>query len=233
MLSSFCKDIVISKQFLKIKSFYIGRQYIRAEDMLRSLYKVVPTKNIPTIIKSGLKPSRDGIEGVFMLSIKDLKYWNQCQVVNDKKRIPNLLQALIDQVIFHGQTYDLSLLKINMKELDIRKFRIREEQMLLNDSHARNTFMQKLNINNKTLRGFFKYFIQRNKYYRQGESLNRAKIHTNNKKAIEYIYPDIIPSEAIEIVGNCDNVKGKSLAYIFTDLTKGKPEANNVFSQLM
>lgn len=202
--------------------------------MLRSLYKIVPTENIPQIMEHGLKPSRDGIKGVFLFSINDLKYWNHCQITQKNgKHIPNLLQALIYQADNHIRTHNLSLVKINMKDLERDKFRIREEQLLLEDTHALNTWMKKLKIDRKTFRGFIKYAVQMYKVLCHGESLSRAKIHTNNKKAIEYIYQGRIPRDKIELVGSCDNVKGKPLIDIFSELTKGKPEEKNVVSQLL
>ena len=219
--------------------------------MLRSLYRIVPTKYVQDIIKHGLKPTQEFIENcIFMFSIKDLKYWNQSSIFNklEQKQIPNLLEALIGQASSGMKHKELSLLKINIRPLDLRKMLIREQKTLLLDDHAVQTFKNNLKIDPKIFDEYVKDFMQRTNYSREkaesvvrkaypdlmlstyaqeGESFARAKIHTNNKKAIEYIYQEEIPPEYVSVMGS-SNIEGKNLVDIWKELTKGSPEANHI-----
>lgn len=216
--------------------------------MLRSLYRLVPEKYVSTILQEGLHPTREMIKGVFMFSIKDLKYWNNCQIKGDYTNIPNLLDALIAQVKGEGHE-ELALLKINLRGLKADKLRIREQSLLLDDTHAIRNFTNNLKIEQGIFNNFLNRFLKHNPncsmeeateivkesypsllrrhIEKVGEPSKNAVIYTNNKKAIEYIYTENIPNSAIEVVGTSS--AKTTTKEIFQELTAGKPEAKHLW----
>ena len=216
---------------------------------MRSLYRLVPTEYMPNIMKNGLKPHKDCINGVYMFSIKDLKHWNQTAIRGSEQNIPNLLKALVEQVS-SACGKSLSLLKINARNLDSKQLKIREQGILLCDKHSQKVFKDNLKIDSKKFENYVNKFMNRtqcsreeaeevvkeayadleySRYAFEGEPLSRAKVHTNNQKAIEYVYENEISPESVEVIGTCSDTKGKTLYEIFSDLTKGKKEAKHLW----
>ncbi len=202
--------------------------------MARYLYRLIQSKFLSQTLQNGCKPTREYISGVFMFSMNDLKYWASKKYTCHS----NLLEALISQVSPNGEP--LSLIRINKNYLLKSKLRIREQGVVLCDERAMKNFEQKIKITDneifeiqkqrpdmteKDIVGFLK--SKKNFSYMEfGEPVENAKIHTNKGNAIEYIYTDSIPPEAISLVGK-SRKKGNAKT-IFANLTSTAKESKQL-----
>ena len=179
------------------------------------LYHLTMSSNLPKIQRDGLQPGMDEFygEGVFMFDMANmLKFW--------KRRYGH--DTLQDKLLNYTADYlhDLTLLRIPTQKIDKSELVVRRLDTLLNLSlkyyDAQDIF-----------RAYNKGEISSDiiEHITEGTPAKFSRILTNKKFPIEFIYPDVIDSQHIQILGQG---KAKNGIYSFKDtmrnMLSGLPE---------
>ena len=207
---------------------------------MQYLLHLTAAKNLPNILKYGLKALRnpnnfDPMTGVFMVSAKDLKYWNNVVLNTGFTQRKGLLDCLIEQV--SKSTDEIVALRIPLNKLK-SPIRVRDQAVVLDDlTTSRNLVTNEERKQLRKLYGDKSRYIweevklcshRREDYCAKGAPFAKAKSLQEKKKAIEYIYPDDIPPEAIEYIGKADT-RGPT-KQVFEKLFAGQPEQRSLIS---
>lgn len=203
---------------------------------MRYLLHLTARKNLPKILKNGLKAQKptdpfEPMRGVFMTSTKDLKYWNNVVINRELSKQKGLLDLLIKCV--KKNTNEIVALRIPINKLKAPII-IRNQSIILGDIRAsKNLVTNEERIQLKKLYSNKDSYIleerrlrtkKRNDYTANGAPFSKAKSLREKKKAIEYVYQGDIPPEAIEYIGKASNITHKTPKEVFSELFAGQPE---------
>lgn len=177
---------------MKIPRGILGLSSAYQKDIIpKSLYHITHSRNIPKIQSEGLKLTEDDYfgEGVFMFELSNfLKYWQQ------NNNSINMAKELFKYIGRRGT--DISLVKIKTKNLNKQDLFIRDQKPLC-------FINQKYKDINEVYRAYSRKEIPESLMDEVsiGHPANDAELFNKQKAAIEYIYPEDINPENIEILG--------------------------------
>lgn len=227
---------------MKNERLYINIQgnIVERFRIMRYLLHLTAAKNLKSILKHGLKAVRtssncDPMAGIFMVSAEDLKYWNNVVLDTGFTLRKGILDCLIQQA--SKNTNEIVALRIPLKKLKA-PIKIRDQAIVLEDRIATKNL-----VTNEERIQLRKLFSDKSRctweetklcsskideHCANGVSFSKAKSLQEKKRAIEYIYPDDIPPEAIEYIGKAD--VRKTTKEVFEELFAGQPERHSLLT---
>lgn len=206
----------------------------------RYIYHLTTQRNYQSILKDGqLKTTEDPLyrQGVFAIDlINFFKRWGQNQAWGN-----SILQAdLIEQV--RKFTDGLVILRIPTRNLDTDKLRIRSQNKLFSWKYAHENEIDKIRDSNRgnqftrLCNLLYNTATERiANHLTHGSPAQQSSLFTRRKEAIEYIYPEDIPADKIEKLGEIDKdmlryyLRSKSpnpIKNIFLELLKNSNEVH-------
>lgn len=199
----------------------------------RYIYHLTTQRNYQSILKDGrLKTSEDPLyrQGVFAIDlINFFKRWGQNQAWGN-----SILQAdLIEQV--RKFTDGLVILRIPTRNLDTDKLRIRSQNKLFSWKYAHENEIDKIRDSSRGNQLTRLWNLLYNttteriaNHLTHGAPAKQSSLFTRRKEAIEYIYPENIPTDKIEKLGEIDK---NTLRYCLH--SKSSNPVKNIFLELL
>ena len=230
-LGAFCSEAWDRLRYAPNSTLFGTQKIIGKHKLPRYMYHITTEETYLSMLKDGkIKPHEcmDSAAGTFLFDIKNFtRFWRKTKNVAEQPRT-TLLSMVAGKLGFQTKG-NIVMLRIPSSELDARTLRVRRQD-LCRSGHGNILQEQENFMQNK-----FKFSdsLENLRYIMQGESIANVPKYNQRKLAIEYVTPQEIPIEKVELIGKA-NVSTEELdkahwnmidlPEIWKEMTKGKAE---------
>ncbi|MCI1273179.1 MAG: hypothetical protein LKG27_01950 [Clostridiaceae bacterium] len=203
----------------------------------RYLYHLTSKDAYESMLKDGAVKitKKEFAPGVFMFDLMNFfKHWNSVKFCKNR----NVKLQLLEKI--NNKSDYIVILRLSTQNIDKSKLKVRTQEDLFKMTHLVKENLKEKNINYENIEDLDKYcknFLKSSYKYLSGVSASKAPLLKQNKKSIEYVYPEEISIDKFEKIGEA-NIKDlkkineyskNPLKLMFSKLLKGNPEEKSVF----
>lgn len=203
----------------------------------RYLYHLTSKDAYESMLKDGAVKitEKEFAPGVFMFDLMNFfKHWNSVKFCKSG----NVKLQLLEKI--NNKSDDIVILRLSTQNIDKSKLKVRTQEDLFKVTHFVKENLKEKNINYENIEDLGKYcrnFLKNSYKYLSGVSASKAPLLKQNKKSIEYVYPEEISIDKFEKIGEANikelkkiNEYSKNpLKVLFSKLLKDNPEGKSVF----